>query len=92
MNLLQIILFGVLEIVALIVTVRLWKRRRVKLVLRLLWSVVLLVPFFGLVVYVFLHEEPEGHPYTTDDSGWNVGSKGNGGGDYGAGDGGHGGH
>jgi uncharacterized membrane protein YgcG len=92
MNLLQIILFGVLEIVALIVIVRLWLRRRVKLVPRLLWSVVLLVPFFGLVAYVFLHEETEGHPYTSGDSGWNVGSSGNGGGDYGGGDGGHGGY
>jgi hypothetical protein len=36
----------------------------VNLLPRLLWSVVLLVPFFGLVVYVFLREEPEGHPPT----------------------------
>jgi hypothetical protein len=56
---LYIILFSFFEIVALIVIVRLWMSRRVKLVPRLLWSVVLLVPFFGLVLYAFLHDEPK---------------------------------
>jgi hypothetical protein len=84
-NTLAIILFSLLEIVALIFVVRLWMRRRVKFLPRLIWSVVLLVPFFGLMVYLFLHEEPERHPDTVGDSGWNVGS----GGDSGDGHGGH---
>jgi hypothetical protein len=86
-NPLTVILSSLFEIVALIVIIRLWMRRRVKIFPRVLWSVILLVPFFGLLVYFFLHEEPEGHPYRVGDSGWNVGS--NGGGDSGGGHGGH---
>lgn len=67
-------------------------RPRVKFLASVFWSVVLLVPFFGQMVYLFLHEDPEGHPDIVGDSGWNVGSSGNGGGDYGGGGGGHGGH
>ena len=91
-NTLAVILGSLSEVVALIFIARLWTRRRAKFVPRLLWSVLLLVPFFGLMVFLFLHEEPEGHPDIVGDSGWNVGSGGNGGGDYGGGDGGHGGH
>jgi energy-coupling factor transporter transmembrane protein EcfT len=82
-NTLAIILLSLFEIVALIVAARLMARSRVRFLSRVLWSLVLLVPFFGLMLYLFLHEEPEAHPYTTGDSGWNVGSSGNGGGEYG---------
>jgi energy-coupling factor transporter transmembrane protein EcfT len=85
-NLSTVILLILFEIVALIVIVRLWMRRRMKIIPRVLWSVVLLLPFFGLLVYVFLHEEPQGHPDRVGDSGWNVGSDG---GDSGGGHGGH---
>ena len=66
-----------------IVIVRLWMRPAVKFLANVLWSVALLVPFFGLMAYLFLHEEPEGHPDIVGDSGWNIGASGNVGGDYG---------
>ena len=91
-NTLGIILFSLLEIVAIIVAARLMMRSRVKFLPRLIWSVVLLVPFFGLMAFLFLHEEPEAHPYRTGDSGWNFGGGGDGGGDSGGGHGGHGEH
>jgi len=83
--------FSLSEIIALIVIARLWMRHRLKIFPCLIWSVVLLVPFFGLMVYVFLHEEPEAHPYKAGDSGWNVGGDGS---PYSghSGDGGDGGH
>jgi hypothetical protein len=84
-----IIVYSLLEIVALIVIVRLWMRRRAKFWPSILWSFVLLVPFFGLMVYLFLHEEPDRHPYMTGDGGWNVGGDGHGSGDSGGGHGGH---
>jgi hypothetical protein len=85
MDLFDIILFGLFEIVGLIAIVRLWTRRGEKLLARFLWSVALLVPFFGLIAYAVLHEDPEGHPYCSDStwSGY--------GGDPGGGHGGHGG-
>jgi hypothetical protein len=55
----------------------------VKFLANVLWSVVLLVPFFGLMAYLFLLEGPEGHPDIVGDRGWNIGSSGNVGGDYG---------
>ena len=51
------------ELVALIVIVGIWRRRPLKVVSSLLWSVLLLLPFFGLVAYFFLREGPEPHPY-----------------------------
>lgn len=55
---------GVFEVIALIVVVRIWlKRRHKKVMVRLLWSLVLLVPFFGLIAYFFPTENPDGHPY-----------------------------
>ena len=80
-----IILFSLSEIVALVVIVRLWMRRRVKLVPCLFWSVVLLVPVFGLLAYLFLHEEPEAHPYAAPNSWTGY----NGADDFGDGHGGH---
>ncbi len=87
MNAWNIIPLSVFEIAALIVITRLWMQRRVRIVPRLFWSVMLLVPFFGLILYLFLHEDPEAHPYRSGDSGWNVGSD-----DGGHSGGGHGGH
>jgi hypothetical protein len=55
------------EIIELLVIARIWlKRRHRRLVVRLLWSVVLLVPVFGVVAYFFLREDPKPHPYHTD--------------------------
>jgi hypothetical protein len=63
-----LVLLGVYEALALLVIGRLWARRRHKrLLVRVLWSVVLLAPIFGILAYVFLMENPEEHPYYTAD-------------------------
>ena len=57
-----IVALSICELVALIAIVRLWSgKRRMHAVARLLWSVVLLVPFFGLLFYGFTRSDPEGH-------------------------------
>ncbi len=54
------ILFAVLEMIALMVIIRIWlKGRHKRLVVRLIWSLILLVPFFGILVYFFLNENPK---------------------------------
>lgn len=82
----MLILGAIIEIVALIVIVRLWMRRPSRVVSSVFWSLVLLVPFFGLFLYFFLREEPPAH-------GEHVADFGSGGGDGGGShDGGGGGH
>jgi len=64
---LKIFLWAVCEPIGLIVTIRLWlKRRHRNIFIRLIWSLVLLIPLFGLIAYFFLNENPSGHPYDTD--------------------------
>jgi hypothetical protein len=79
-----------LEIVSLIVVIRLWRRPTGRFLPRLLWSIVLLVPLFGLLIYVFLREEPQAHPYSSSWSGFSRGTDGGSDGGHGGGD--HGGH
>jgi len=63
----KLILGGVFELVALIIVFRIWlKRCHKSFIARLLWSLVLLVPFFGLVAYFFLTDGPDRHPYDSD--------------------------
>jgi hypothetical protein len=61
MNTFAIILLGLLEMIAWVVIVRLWLRRRHRILPRILWSVVLLVPLFGLVFYGFIASDLEKH-------------------------------
>lgn len=62
-----IIVIGVLELVTLIVIVRLWLCRRHRLIPRILWSIVLVVPVLGLLMYAFLASgEPEKNPGRMD--------------------------
>jgi len=59
----QLIFIGVFEIIALLVIARMWmKRWHRRLIVRILWSAVLLVPVFGVLVYFFLRENPDSHP------------------------------
>jgi hypothetical protein len=63
----EVIGLSALEVVALIAVIRIWmKRCHKRLATRLIWSVVLLVPFFGLLAYFFLAEIPDEHPYDAD--------------------------
>ena len=62
-----IIVFAVLEVVALIVLARLWLQRRHRITPRILWSIALLVPLLGLLMYCFLTGvEPEKNPDRMD--------------------------
>lgn len=61
-----LIIGATLELIALIVIVRLWMRRPLRIVPTIFWSLVLLVPFFGLLLYFFLRDEPEAHPDRVD--------------------------
>ena len=59
----QLILGSVFEIISLIVVIRIWlKRYHKSRAARLFWSIVLLVPIFGLIAYYFLTEAPDRHP------------------------------
>ena len=63
MNELFTILIGIFEAVALVVIVRLWIRPRHRLAPRILWSIILLVPLFGLLMYGFIVADLEKHPH-----------------------------
>ena len=55
------IIFGACELIALFFIVRLWRRRPLRVVSSVIWSLVLLVPVLGLLLYVFLSEDPSPH-------------------------------
>jgi hypothetical protein len=64
---LQILLWAVCEPIALVVVIRLWiKRPHRNIPTRIIWSLILLIPLFGLIAYFFLNENPSTHPYDTD--------------------------
>lgn len=52
-----IVVGGVLELGALALAVGLW-RGRDHLVKKVSWTIVLLVPFFGIIAYALLHDTP----------------------------------
>ena len=54
MNKLTIIAAAVFELVSFIVIIRLWLRRRMRIIPRMLVSLILLVPFFGLLIFIFI--------------------------------------
>jgi hypothetical protein len=69
------ILLLVAELGGVVVIVQLWTHApRPPLISRLLWSVILILPVFGLLFYIFLREVPEPHgenKWTSGASGWN---------------------
>ncbi len=61
------VVFGCAEAVAFIFVWRLWlKRRKTSLASRVFWSVVLLVPVLGILLYGFCLSNPDEHPYDPD--------------------------
>lgn len=66
MNRVAILLLAVAEVAALAIIARLWIRRRHHFVTRLLWSLILLVPLFGLLMYGFIVSDLEPNPERTD--------------------------
>jgi hypothetical protein len=57
-----IVALSICELVALLTIVNLWfRKRRMRVVTRLLWSVVLLVPLFGVLFYGLTRPDPDAH-------------------------------
>jgi hypothetical protein len=62
MSTLQIIGLVFLECISVLLIVRLWRnRRRMSVLSRCFWSVVLLVPLFGWLFYGFVVTDPDEH-------------------------------
>ena len=49
------------EVIALVAIVHLWLRRKTRWWAKLLWTVILCVPFFGLMFYGFAAINPDPH-------------------------------
>jgi drug/metabolite transporter superfamily protein YnfA len=62
MNLFVIICLAALEFAGLFLVIRLWIRREMSVVFRLFWSVFLLIPVFGLLVFAFIRLSGEKNP------------------------------
>ena len=57
-----IVALSLCEVVALLANVHLWvRKRRMPIISRLLWSVILLVPFFGVLFYGWARLNSEAH-------------------------------
>lgn len=64
MDLDTFILLAVLETLAMVVLVRMWKRhRRRHMLFRVCWAVLLLVPLVGVLLYAFIMNDPEKNPH-----------------------------
>ena len=57
----QIILIAILEAVGVILIVRLWVRRRMPVLRRIVWSVILLLPLLGPLFFGFTQLNPSEH-------------------------------
>jgi hypothetical protein len=67
MNTFVAIILCLLEVVAVCVCVRLWfQKRRMRIIPRIFWSIVLLIPFFGLLMFVFIASNPDKNPDRQD--------------------------
>jgi hypothetical protein len=63
----QIATLCLVEAIGLFLIGRLWLRpRKMSVPARLVWSAVLLIPLFGVIIYGFLRAKPDEHPYDTD--------------------------
>jgi hypothetical protein len=65
--LLSILVF-VLELIALIVVARVWRQKHTHWAAKLLWSILLMVPVFGLLFYGFLTITPDAQEDHTETS------------------------
>jgi hypothetical protein len=63
----QIVIVAISEIAASFIICRLWSKRRPRsITFRIFWSLILLIPLLGPVLYFFITETPDEHPYDTD--------------------------
>ena len=58
---------ALLEIVAIVAIIRLWRQKRRRWAVKLFWTVWLLVPAFGLLFYAFITVTPEAQADHTED-------------------------
>ena len=57
-----LIVFSAFELFGLIAIVRVWRRKqKMRVISRIAWTLVLLVPFFGLLFYGLVRSEPDSH-------------------------------
>lgn len=68
LDLAQWIIFGLSELIALVLIVRLWNRRGVGVVGRVVWSLVLLVPVVGPAAFLWVRPNVPEHSYDCDDA------------------------
>jgi hypothetical protein len=61
MQTLMIIFLAVCEVIAVFMILRLWSQKQKTFLGRCFWSLVLLIPFFGLICYIFLNISPDAH-------------------------------
>jgi hypothetical protein len=62
-----VIVLALLETIAIIAIIRLWRDKGRHLVFKLFWTVVLLIPLFGLLIYGFATLTPEAQADHTED-------------------------
>jgi hypothetical protein len=65
-----ILALSLCEVVALAVIAHLWlRKRRMRIITRALWSLVLLVPLFGVLFYGLTRSDPDAHSDEVPDHG-----------------------
>lgn len=64
----KMILLGGLELVSVLLVARLWMRRKHGIATRVLWSLIILLPALGPLLYVFLSTDVDAHDYDPPDS------------------------
>ena len=74
----EIILLALIELLGLFMIARLWLKSKTPLVKRILWSVILLIPLIGPMMYGFVSLDPSAHGEDPGDhsSGGGVGDTG----------------
>ncbi len=60
----------VLEVLAVVAIVLLWRRRDLKKWSKVIWTLILLIPIFGLLLYCFISTNPEPHNVNSDIGGF----------------------
>ena len=54
-------LTALLELAAVVTVIRLWLRKQGRWITRFLWTILLPIPVFGLLFYLFVRLNPEPH-------------------------------
>ena len=58
----SLVILGLCELLALVAIIHLWfRKRQMRVITRLFWTIVLLVPFFGVLFYSFTRSDPRAH-------------------------------